>query len=62
MDNADLSEQEEATLLEKRLLNIATGLLPSGLINCQSCGDEIGKLRLEALPSAIRCISCESEG
>ncbi len=28
---------------------------------CESCGKEIGAERLEALPSATRCISCQAE-
>jgi RNA polymerase-binding transcription factor len=28
---------------------------------CERCGKEIGAERLEALPSATRCISCQAE-
>jgi DnaK suppressor protein len=28
---------------------------------CEDCGKEIGAERLAALPSATRCISCQSE-
>ena len=31
----------------------------SGL--CEVCGQEIGKERMEALPDATRCISCQAE-
>lgn len=45
-----LSEVEEA------LVKLDNG----GYGNCDSCGNEIGEARLEAMPTARLCISCAS--
>ena len=33
---------------------------PSGLVDCVDCDEPIGSARLENLPSAKRCIDCQS--
>jgi phage/conjugal plasmid C-4 type zinc finger TraR family protein len=59
MDNADLSEKEEAKLLEATLLNISNKLKDSGVSDCIECGNDIGLKRKTAMPSATMCIDCQ---
>ena len=53
-----------ATKLRETLADVegALGRLDNGTYGaCEDCGKEIGDDRLEAIPSARRCISCASK-
>jgi phage/conjugal plasmid C-4 type zinc finger TraR family protein len=42
------------------LAAIQRGMSGTGQSNCEDCGDHIPAARRQAMPSAIRCISCQS--
>ncbi len=49
-------EGEYIEYVEEALQRIADGTFG----NCRVCGGEIGKARLEAVPTATQCIDCKS--
>ncbi len=56
---AKLAEAEREASLEtvRRKLQADGPGSPDGA--CNDCGEEIGPARLEAIPSAVRCIECQ---
>jgi DnaK suppressor protein len=61
------TEQEERAVTAEKLdlqlsvVNRAIAKVAEGSYgNCDDCGDPIGEARLEALPTAIRCLNCQS--
>lgn len=50
------SEQQELKEIERALEKIQNGTYG----NCELCDEEIGRARLEAIPTADLCISCKS--
>jgi DnaK suppressor protein len=47
-------------LVELRAIDAALARLKNGSFGyCTDCGDEIGRARLKANPTAIRCIDCQ---
>jgi len=62
MDAADHAQEREAAFLEDRLraqaAAAALGRAGSGV--CVDCASDIPVARRRALPSAIRCIECET--
>jgi len=57
---------DRAQALEQRLgdqaLTVTTeGLALPGLTVCEDCGNPISAARLEALPSARRCVPCQDQ-
>lgn len=57
LDRADeLAEQERQSGI-----NAASKALSGpGLTHCVECGGQIGAARLEAIPSARRCVGCQT--
>ena len=45
---------------EQAIARIRGQLDQAGETSCQDCGDEIEEARRAALPSAVRCISCQT--
>ena len=45
---------------ELRVARIRSELVLKGDAFCQDCGDDIGARRRAALPSATRCVTCQS--
>jgi DnaK suppressor protein len=61
------TEQEERAVTAEQLdlqlsvVNRAIAKVGDGTYGrCEDCGDPIGEARLEALPTAIRCLNCQS--
>jgi DnaK suppressor protein len=61
------TEQEERAVTAEKLdlqlsvVNRAIAKVAEGSYGrCDDCGDPIGEARLEALPTAIRCLNCQS--
>jgi RNA polymerase-binding protein DksA len=64
----DAMEKEKSQLLAQRggdyieYLNEALQRIEAGTFGlCRICGGEIGRARLEAVPTATQCISCKSK-
>ena len=64
----DAMEKEKSQLLAQRggdyieYLNEALQRIEEGTFGiCRVCGGEIGRARLEAVPTATQCISCKSK-
>ena len=64
----DAMEKEKSQLLAQRggdyieYLNEALQRIETGTFGlCRICGGEIGRARLEAVPTATQCISCKSK-
>jgi phage/conjugal plasmid C-4 type zinc finger TraR family protein len=56
-----MSDQAVANEIERILepgRASSTGVVADGV--CQDCGGQIGDERLAALPSAVRCVSCQA--
>ena len=52
--------EKERDLLELREIDAARERLANGVYgSCADCGDEIPRARLEARPSALRCVVCQ---
>lgn len=62
MDAADRAQENEAAELARLLeLQSSTAALDAeGAKLCADCHEEIPSERLQALPSAIRCIACQA--
>jgi phage/conjugal plasmid C-4 type zinc finger TraR family protein len=57
-----LSDQAVANEIERILERgraASTGAVADGV--CHDCGETIGEERLAAVPSAVRCVSCQVE-
>ena len=54
---------EAAVSLEtaRAVANISAGLATIGSDECADCGDDIPAARRKALPSARRCVGCQSQ-
>lgn len=52
--------QAEAGERDAAIARIRAGLHGEGSDECVECGDEIPAARRQALPSAERCIACQS--
>lgn len=50
-------QSETSTRIDEALSRLASGTYG----HCQACGEEIAEARLQALPFAVRCMSCEEE-
>jgi len=59
-DEIDLANIEIEREKERALSKIKQLQQQSGIIDCIDCGIEIPKARKEAVPSAKRCIDCQS--
>lgn len=57
LDALDDHIREEMKQIEKTLVRIDEGTYGE----CEDCGEKIAAKRLEALPHATRCISCEEK-
>jgi DnaK suppressor protein len=55
-----LSEQAIANAIDRIVHGAEESESPRADGRCVDCGDEIGAERLEALPSAVRCVSCQA--
>jgi len=60
MDDADKADIEIEREKERKLAEIKKLQEDSGIIFCLDCEIEIPKARKEAVPSAKRCIDCQS--
>lgn len=59
-DDADIAQEYERLLTEESIERAKASLAPpSGITECEGCGDEIEAERRRVLPSARRCIECE---
>lgn len=56
----EAGEQAEAGERDATIARIRAGLGGEGSDECIECGDEIPAARRKALPSAERCITCQS--
>jgi phage/conjugal plasmid C-4 type zinc finger TraR family protein len=59
----DIVDEAAAVIERARIAGIAraaSALAGSGAASCIGCGDEIEPSRRAALPSARRCITCQS--
>ena len=59
-DDADRADVIINENLEHTLINLANSLKGNNLKYCIDCEGEIGEARKLAMPSAKRCIECES--
>jgi len=47
------------TALSIKIIQAALGRIESGTYGvCESCGEDIGEARLQAIPEATRCVEC----
>ena len=69
-DDADRAQKEIDRLQEDALARLrvraiegerAAALLRGVPSHCVDCGDEIDPARREAMPSAVRCLPCQSD-
>jgi phage/conjugal plasmid C-4 type zinc finger TraR family protein len=67
MDEADISEITQENLLRQKILKIKNELnqknklVDLNEVFCEDCDIQIPPKRIEALPSATRCVSCQQE-
>lgn len=54
-----VNDQIEQTI-QDRMHASKIQLSQKGQLDCEDCGEEIPEARRKALPSAIRCIKCQS--
>jgi phage/conjugal plasmid C-4 type zinc finger TraR family protein len=54
------SEQVGALMRDTLIAGIRAGLTTHGRSDCISCGEDIEAARRAALPSAVRCVRCQS--
>lgn len=54
-----VNDQIEQTIKD-RMQAARKNLETAGQIECEDCGEEIPAARRKAIPSAIRCIKCQS--
>lgn len=61
-DQADIAQDREAAFLQDRLAaqQRDAALDAPGRADCADCQEEIPADRRAALPSAIRCVSCQA--
>ncbi|PML45232.1 conjugal transfer protein TraR [Vibrio tasmaniensis] len=65
-DQFDKAQELEQTFREKAIAHQRTHCIEQpdedehGNRYCLSCGDTIPTERLEAMPNAVRCVSCQS--
>ncbi|MDZ4307545.1 TraR/DksA family transcriptional regulator [Allopontixanthobacter sp.] len=57
----EMAEQFELENRDRRIALLRSRLAESGVTNCEDCGDDIGVSRIAALPSARRCIGCQTK-
>lgn len=60
MDEADKADIIINENLSHTIINIANSLKGNNLKYCIDCDEEIGEARKLVMPSAKRCIECES--
>lgn len=58
--NFDLAEELAEKERQTAILRVRLALAHEGRFDCQDCPHEIEPARREALPSAIRCIACQT--
>lgn len=56
----ELAESRVAAETHVMVTRLRGNLKPSAISDCLDCGEEIEPARKKALPSARRCISCQS--
>lgn len=59
---ADIVDEATALIEAERdegIRRVAAVLAAPGEAECVNCGDDIGASRRAAMPSAVRCISCQ---
>ena len=64
MDHVDRMVETEDLLLQSSIDRALAGVPPCPVPDrrdCADCGDPIPRRRLAALPSAERCLGCQSE-
>jgi len=59
-DDIDLANIEIERETKRALSKIKQLQRESGIIYCLDCDEEIGEARKKAVPSAVRCIDCQS--
>lgn len=64
MDDADrareATEAEDARKRESMIAEIRASFDAQGREDCVTCGEEIEPARREAMPSAVRCVGCQT--
>lgn len=65
MDDIDRYTEFEQEMIDKRIRmvrqNVASSEGALGAERCQDCASEIPMARRKAIPTAIRCVSCQEE-
>ncbi len=56
----ELSEQRVEQEKEAAIAAARSALAGPGLIECEECGKPIGEARRRAMPSATRCVVCQT--
>lgn len=59
-DMIDQASELASAEAEAGIVRVRRALQPSGATECDDCGEEIGARRLAAIPSATRCIDCQT--
>lgn len=64
MDDADLASVREEEQISRALKAAQQKMthntaIPTEPVDCDDCGEEIPRKRLEAVPGATRCITCQ---
>lgn len=65
MDDIDRYTQLEHDMVERQLREVRNSVTESGMLMgvefCEDCDAEIPMARRKAIPSTIRCVSCQEE-
>lgn len=61
MDEIDQASEIEQARVAERLSRLAKEMAARGSPECTECGEDIEEERLQAMPSARRCIKCQVE-
>lgn len=60
MDDVDFAEALDRTKRDEAVYAVRQRLDGEGSDDCESCGKPIPSVRRKALPSATRCVPCQS--
>lgn len=58
-DELDMAEDIVAAERDAGIARVQAALAPSGVTECEDCGDDIPEARRAAAPFALRCTTCQ---
>lgn len=59
-DEIDMAEGVVAAERDAGIARAQAALVPSGVTECEDCGDDIPQARRSAAPFAVRCAGCQA--